>query len=205
MANLASDVVKMGSFNGKRKPSAQDKRAGSKVNVVDIVSEEKRLDLSERETWAVKRFFSIEKTQSKQLIELRDIGQVILDIRGLYTEDTVFSEEVKKREIGKIPYGTRYILMSLAELWSELKPKLGTEGYTSKSPETLVKTLRAEKRENGETTAKRPSKKSKTSKKNQKTDPKMTKAQLLTMIQAGLDNGVITTADLKKMKKTVTK
>ena len=77
MANLASDVVKMGSFNGKRKPSAQDKRAGSKVNVVDIVSEEKRLDLSERETWAVKRFFSIEKTQSKQLIELRDIGQVI--------------------------------------------------------------------------------------------------------------------------------
>ena len=50
MANLASDVVKMGSFNGKRKPSAQDKRAGSKVNVVDIVSEEKRLDLSERET-----------------------------------------------------------------------------------------------------------------------------------------------------------
>ena len=201
MANLASDVVKMGSFTG-RKPSKASTKASSKVNVVDIVSEEKRLDLSARETWAVKRFFSIEKTQGKQLVELKEIGQVILDIRGLYTEDKVFKAEVEKREIGKIPYGTRYILMSLADLWSELEPKLGTEGYTSKSPETLVKTLRAEKRNSGETTAKRPSKKSKTSKK--KTDLKktMTKAQLLQMIQLGLDNGVITTADIKSLKPT---
>lgn len=204
MANLASDVVKMGSFTG-RKPSKASTKAGSKVNVVDIVSEEKRLDLSARETWAVKRFFSIEKTQGKQLVELKEIGQVILDIRGLYTEDKVFKAEVEKREIGKIPYGTRYILMSLADLWSELEPKLGTKGYTSKSPETLVKTLRAEKRKNGEATAKRPTKKSKTSTKKTPLKNGMTKAQLLQMIQLGLDNGVITEADIKKLKKTVTK
>jgi len=204
MANLALDVVKMGSFTGTAKPSASSKRAGSKINVVDIVKEEKRLDLSERETWAVKRFFSIEKTQGNQLKELKEIGQVILDIRGLYTEDKVFKAEVEKREIGKIPYGTRYILMSLADLWSELEPKLGTKGYTSKSPEVLVKALRAEKRANGEATNKRPSKKGKY---NKSTDLKktVTKAQLLQMIQIGLDNGVITEADIKKLKKTVTK
>ena len=94
--------------------------------------------------------------------------------------------------------------MSLADLWSELEPKLGTKGYTSKSPETLVKTLRAEKRENGETTAKRPSKKKKSKSSDKKTDPKMTKAQLLQMVQAGLDSGLITSEDIRKLyKKTV--
>lgn len=203
MTNLAQDIVKMAKNN--RKPSASSRKAGAKINVVDIVSEEKRLDLSTRETWAVKRFFSIEKTQAKQLVELKEIGQVILDIRSLYKSDNEFKQAVEDREIGKIPYGNRYIMMSLADLWSELEPKLGTEGYTSKSAETLVKALRAEKRKNGEATAKRPAKKSKTSQK--KTDLKktVTKAQLLQMIQLGLDNGVITEADIKSMKKTVTK
>ena len=206
MANLANDVVKMGSFTG-RKPSASSKKAGSKVNVVDIVSEEKRLDLSARETWAVKRRLSILSTQDKQLKELVKIGQVIKDVRSLYKSDNEFKKAVEDREIGKIPYDGsygRYILMSLADLWSELEPKLGTEGYTSKSPETLVKTLRAEKRKAGQQTNKRPSKKSKTSQK--KTDLKktMTKAQLLQLIQAGLDNDVITSEDIRKLyKKTV--
>ena len=94
MANLASDVVKMGSFTG-RKPSKASTKAGSKVNVVDIVAEEKRLDLSERETWAVKRFFSIEKTQGKQLVELKDIGAIILELRSLYPSDKQFGKEVE--------------------------------------------------------------------------------------------------------------
>ena len=206
MANLALDVVKMGSFTGTAKPTASSKRAGATVNVVDIVKEEKRLDLSERETWAVKRHKSILSTQDKQLKELVKIGEVIKDVRSLYKSDNEFNTEVAKREIGKIPYDGsygRYILMTLADLWSEIEPKLGSTGYTSKNPESLVKALRTEKRNSGETTAKRPPKKSKTSKK--KTDPKLEKAQLLKMIQAGLDNGVITTADLKKLKKTVTK
>ena len=207
MANLASDVVKMGSFTG-RKPSKASTKAGSKVNVVDIVSEEKRLDLSARETWAVKRHKSIVSTQDKQLKELVQIGQVIKDVRSLYKSDNEFKKAVEDREIGKIPYDGsygRYILMSLADLWSEIEPKVKSGEYTSKNPETLVKALRAEKRKSGETTSKRPSKKSKTSQK--KTDLKktMTKAQLLQMIQLGLDNGVITEAEIKKLKKTVTK
>jgi hypothetical protein len=198
-ANLAQDVVSM--IN--RKPSASSRKASAKANVVDIMAEEKRMDLSARETWAVKRFFSIEKTQAKQLVELKEIGQVILDIRSLYKSDQEFKQAVEDREIGKIPYGNRYIMMSLADLWSELEPKLGTEGYTSKSAEKLVKALRAEKRKNGEATAKRPTKKSKTSQK--KSTPLkngVTKAQLLQMIQLGLDNGVITEADIKSLKPT---
>ena len=201
MTNLAKDFVAMAQ---NRKPSASSRRAGTKHNVVDIVSEEKRLDLSERETWAVKRFFSIEKTQSKQLVELKEIGQVILDVRSLYKSDNEFKLAVEDREIGKIPYGNRYIMMSLADLWSELEPKLGTTGYTSKSAETLVKALRAEKRNNGEATAKRPAKKSKTSQKKTELKKTMTKAQLLQLIQAGLDNDVITSEDIRKLyKKTV--
>lgn len=201
MTNLAKDLTKMAQ---NRKPSASSRRAGTKHNVVDIVSEEKRLDLSERETWAVKRFFSIEKTQSKQLVELKEIGQVILDVRSLYKSDNEFKQAVEDREIGKIPYGNRYIMMSLADLWSELEPKLGTTGYTSKSAETLVKALRAEKRNNGEATAKRPAKKSKTSQKKTELKKTMTKAQLLQLIQAGLDNDVITSEDIRKLyKKTV--
>ena len=201
MTNLAKDFVAMAQ---NRKPSASSRRAGTKHNVVDIVSEEKRLDLSERETWAVKRFFSIEKTQSKQLVELKEIGQVILDVRSLYKSDNEFKQAVEDREIGKIPYGNRYIMMSLADLWSELEPKLGTTGYTSKSAETLVKALRAEKRNNGEATAKRPAKKSKTSQKKTELKKTMTKAQLLQLIQAGLDNDVITSEDIRKLyKKTV--
>ena len=207
MANLASDVVKLGSFTG-RKPSKASTKAGSKVNVVDIVSEEKRLDLSERETWAVKRHKSILSTQDKQLVELVKIGEVIKDVRSLYKSDNEFKAEVEKREIGKIPYDGsygRYILMTLADLWSEIEPKLGSTGYTSKNPESLVKALRTEKRKSGEATAKRPTKKSKTSTKKTPLKNGMTKAQLLQMIQLGLDNGVITEAEIKKLKKTVTK
>lgn len=207
MANLALDVVKMGSFTGTAKPTASSKRAGATVNVVDIVKEEKRLDLSERETWAVKRHKSILSTQDKQLVELVKIGEVIKDVRSLYKSDNEFKAEVEKREIGKIPYDGsygRYILMTLADLWSEIEPKLGSTGYTSKNPESLVKALRTEKRKSGEATAKRPAKKKSSGK---KTDLKktLTKAQLLQMIQLGLDNGVITEAEIKKLKKTVTK
>lgn len=202
MTNLAQDVVNM---MNNRKPSASERKASAKGNVVDIMAEEKRMDLSTRETWAVKRFFSIEKTQANHLKEMAKIGQVILDIRSLYKSDQEFKQAVEDRDIGQIPYGNRYILMSLADLWSELEPKLGTEGYTSKSAETLVKALRAEKRKNGEATAKRPTKgKSKTSQKKSETKTAMTKAQLLQLIQAGLDNDVITSEDIRKLyKKTV--
>ena len=200
--NLAQDVVSM--IN--RKPSAQSRKAGAKVNVVDIVSEEKRLDLSSRETWAVKRHTAILNTQDKHLRDLVEIGKVILDVRSLYKSDNEFKQAVEDRPIGKIAYSGsygRYILMQLADLWSELEPKLGTDGYTSKSPETLVKKLKAEKRENGEATAKRGNKgKSKTSRKKSPLKNGVTKAQLLQMIQLGLDNGVITEADIKSLKPT---
>lgn len=208
MANLATDVVKMGSFTGKpKKLSASERKAGATVNVVDIVSEEKRLDLSSRETWAVKRHKSILSTQDKQLKELVQIGQVIKDVRSLYKSDNEFKAEVAKREIGKIPYDGsygRYILMSLADLWSEIEPKLGTTGYTSKNPETLVKTLKAEKRKAGQQTNKRPSKKKSSGK---KTDAKkeLTKAQVLQMLQGAVAQGLIVKDDLKAINWTVTK
>lgn len=202
MTNLAQDVVSM--IN--RKPSAQSRKAGAKVNVVDIVSEEKRLDLSSRETWAVKRHTAILNTQDKHLRDLVEIGKVILDVRSLYKSDNEFKAAVEDRPIGKIAYSGsygRYILMQLADLWSELEPKLGTEGYTSKSPETLVKKLKAEKRDNGEATAKRGNKrKPKASQKKTPLKNGVTKAQLLQMIQLGLDNGVITEADIKSLKPT---
>jgi len=205
MANLANDVVKM--MKNNRKPSASDRKAGATTNVVDIVSEEKRLDLSARETWAVKRHKSIISTQDSQLKELVKIGQVIKDVRSLYKSDNEFKTAVEDREIGKIPYDGsygRYILMCLADLWSEIEPKLGTTGFTSKNPESLVKALRALKRKSGEATAKRPSKKTTSSKKKTELKKTMTKAQLLQMIQIGLDNDVITSEDIRKLyKKTV--
>ncbi len=204
MTNLAKDLTKMAQ---NRKPSASSRRAGTKHNVVDIVSEEKRLDLSERETWAVKRHTAILNTQDKQLRDLVEIGKVIKDVRSLYKSDNEFKTAVEDREIGKIPYDGsygRYILMCLADLWSEIEPKLGTTGYTSKNPESLVKALRTEKRKSGEATAKRPAKKSKTSQKKTELKKTMTKAQLLQLIQAGLDNDVITSEDIRKLyKKTV--
>ena len=207
MANLALDVVKMGSFTGTAKPTASSKRAGATVNVVDIVKEEKRLDLSERETWAVKRHKSILSTQDKQLVELVKIGQVIKDVRSLYKSDNEFKAEVEKREIGKIPYDGsygRYILMTLADLWSEIEPKVKSGEYTSKNPESLVKALRTEKRKSGEATAKRPAKKKSSGK---KTDAKkeLTKAQVLQMLQGAVAQGLIVKDDLKAINWTVTK
>jgi hypothetical protein len=112
------------------KPSADVQRV-----VVEIPSE-----LQARAAKAAKRYVAIQTTQTKQLVELKDIGSVILELRSLYASDKQFGSEIKATPFSVISRQDRYDLMKLAEFWDGIQTAI-TEGKmaASTSPTMLVR------------------------------------------------------------------
>ena len=202
MNNLAQDLVNMAT---SRKPSTQEKKAGASANVKDIMAEEKSMNLSERETQALKDYNRITSyARDKALPTQAKIGQVVLDKRKACTSDQAFKKAMETSPLAEIPYGQRKICMDLAEYWSKIEPLLGTEGYTSTSADLLVRKYKAD---NGIGKKRGTQNKSKSKSSNKKTPAKngVTKAQVLAMLQASIKSGVIVKDDLKDLDWTVTK
>lgn len=197
--SLAQDLVAM---SQTRKPSTNEKKASSTANVKDIMTEEKAMNLPERETAALKTWNRINDYAKKSLPQLAEIGQVVLDKRKACTDDQSFAKAMESSPLAEIPYGQRKICMDLAEYWDKIKPLLGTEGYTSTSADLLVRKYKADngigKKRGPQTTKKKSSK---------KTPAKsgVTKAQVLAMLQAAVKSGVVVKDDLKDIDWTVTK
>ena len=202
MTNLAQDVVALAKNN--RKPSASSRKAAGTSNVKDIMKEEKRMNLPERETAALKAWNRINNYAKKSLPQLAEIGQVVLDKRKACTDDQSFAKAMESSPLAKIPYGQRKICMDLAEYWSKIKPLLGTVGYTSTSADLLVRKYKADngigKKRGAQTPKGKKSSGKKTPVKND-----MTKAQVLAMLQASIKSGLIVKDDLKDLDWTVTK
>jgi len=89
---------------------------GTKVSVSN-----EHNDLTDRQTKAANRFTAIQKTQRQHLLEMKDIGDVILDTRRLYESDKVFGQEVEKTPLKVISRQDRYVLMKLAENWDAIQ------------------------------------------------------------------------------------
>jgi len=198
--SLAQDLVAM---SQTRKPSTNEKKASAKANVKDILVEEKAMNLSERETAALKTWNRLNEYAKKSLPQLAEIGQVVLDKRKACTDDQSFAKAMESSPLAKIPYGQRKICMDLAEYWSKIEPLLGTVGYTSTSADLLVRKYKAD---NG-IGKKRGAQTPKNKKSSKKTPAKsgVTKAQVLAMLQASIKSGVIVKDDLKDLDWTVTK
>lgn len=202
MSNLAQDLVAM---SQNRKPSTNEKKASAKANVKDILVEEKAMNLSERETEALKDYNRITSYARKNALPtMAKIGQVILDKRKACASDQAFKKALESSPLAEIPYGQRKICMDLAEYWSKIEPLLGTEGYTSTSADLLVRKYKADngigKKRGAQTPKGKKSSEKKTPAKNG-----VTKAQVLAMLQASIKAGVIVKDDLKDLDWTVTK
>jgi hypothetical protein len=112
---------------------------GTKVSVSN-----EHNDLTDRQTKAANRFTAIQKTQRQHLVEMKDIGDVILETRRLYESDKEFGQAVEKTPLKVISRQDRYVLMKLAENWdaiqtaikdgkmkSSTSPKILTDQYRS--------------------------------------------------------------------------
>ena len=190
-------LAKILDMQTNRKPTTQEKRAGATANLKGF-NEEKRMGLPERELKAVKDFKRITNYQRKTMLPvLVSIGQVILDKRLANPSDNDFNEVMKTSPMSEIPYANRKICQDLAKYWKGLQPLIGTKGYTSTSPETLVRQYRVL---NG--LAKKKGANSAGGASNQKTkvvDAKLSKEQILAMIQVSLESGTISSKDLQKI------
>jgi hypothetical protein len=78
-------------------------------------------DLTDRQTKAANRFTAIQKTQRQHLVEMKDIGDVILETRRLFESDKEFGQAVEKTPLKAISRQDRYVLMKLAENWDAIQ------------------------------------------------------------------------------------
>ena len=78
-------------------------------------------DLTDRQTKAANRFTAIQKTQRQHLVEMKDIGDVILETRRLFESDKEFGQAVEKTPLKTISRQDRYVLMKLAENWDAIQ------------------------------------------------------------------------------------
>lgn len=78
-------------------------------------------DLKDRQTKAANRFTAIQKKQREHLVEMKDIGDVILETRRLFESDKEFGQAVEKTPLKAISRQDRYVLMKLAENWDAIQ------------------------------------------------------------------------------------
>jgi ElaB/YqjD/DUF883 family membrane-anchored ribosome-binding protein len=125
-----------------KKPSADVQQV-----VVEIPSE-----LQAKAAKAAKRYVAIKATQTKQLVELKDIGAIILELRSLYPSDKQFGKEVENTPFGVISRQERYDLMKLAEFWDGIQSAIADETIKpSTSPTLLVRSYSALLKDTGNT------------------------------------------------------
>jgi len=89
---------------------------GTKVSVSN-----EHNDLTDRQTKAANRFTAIQKKQREHLVEMKDIGDVILETRRLFESDKEFGQAVEKTPLKAISRQDRYVLMKLAENWDAIQ------------------------------------------------------------------------------------
>ena len=89
---------------------------GTKVSVSN-----EHNDLKDRQTKAANRFTAIQKKQREHLVEMKDIGDVILETRRLFESDKEFGQAVEKTPLKAISRQDRYVLMKLAENWDAIQ------------------------------------------------------------------------------------
>jgi len=200
MSNVQK-IFNDGMGNTGRKPSGKVIQVKG-ANVPDRKAEEARLNLSQREEQAAKSFLRINGYAKRSLSDLASIGQVILDKRKACGDnDKAFSKAIESSPLKVISYQQRKVLQDFAEFWTRIEQKIKTDpkNWTSTSPDTLVRQIKAEL-QTGKKRGANPPKGDKGKDKAAKNG--VTKAQILQMIQLGLDSGVITTKDLKGLKPT---
>lgn len=147
------NVASPNASSAKRKVTSR-KAAITKVNAAAIAKKptaqvqnvpvEIPSELQAKAAKAAKRYVAIQTTQGKQLVELKDIGSVILELRSLYASDKQFGSEIKATPFAVIPRQARYDLMKLAEFWDGIQTAI-TEGKlaASTSPTLLVRSYSA--------------------------------------------------------------
>lgn len=126
-------------------------------------------ELASKMHWAGTRYKSIVANRAKQLVELKDIGQVILDYRQACPSDKEFGRQIKATALKVISQQDRNDLMWLASNWDKIEDLKSKGDLSSNSVGVLRKQLRelesnkvADKTPKG-VTAKSTSSKSKTS------------------------------------------
>ena len=78
-------------------------------------------DLKDRMKKAANRFTAIQKKQREHLVELKDIGDVLAELRRLYESDKVFGQEVEKTPLKAISRQDRYVLLQLSNNWDAIQ------------------------------------------------------------------------------------
>ena len=125
-SNNTAQIVDFGN-NSANKLAKQSKSAkgrqrrvlASTGTKVSVSSEHN--DLTDRQTKAANRFTAIQKTQRQHLVEMKDIGDVILETRRLFESDKEFGQAVEKTPLKAISRQDRYVLMKLAENWDAIQ------------------------------------------------------------------------------------
>lgn len=78
-------------------------------------------DLKDRMKKAANRYSAIQKKQREHLVELKNIGDVLAELRRLYESDKVFGQEVEKTPLKAISRQDRYVLLQLSNNWDAIQ------------------------------------------------------------------------------------
>lgn len=99
-------------------------------------------ELSSKMVWASKRYKSIVSTRAKQLVDLKEIGAVILDYRNACPSDKEFGKQIKATPLKAISQQDRNDLMWLASNWEKIEDLKNKGTLSSNSVGVLRKQLR---------------------------------------------------------------
>lgn len=135
VAKLNNEVVNP-AINSEAEVPAKIKDFG-KVDVVTVSDE-----LSEKMVWAGKRYKSIVSTRAKQLVELKEIGSVLLEYRQLHKSDKAYGKAVAKTPLKVVSQQDRNDLMWLASNWTKIEDLRSKGTLSSNSVGVLRKQLR---------------------------------------------------------------
>ena len=124
----ASNTAKVVDFqnNSANKLAKQSKSAKGRQRRVITDSGVKvtvslSVDLKDRMKKAANRFTAIQNKQREHLVELKNIGDVLAELRGLYESDKVFGQEVEKTPLKAISRQDRYVLLQLSNNWDAIQ------------------------------------------------------------------------------------
>ena len=184
--------------------------------LVNLHADRKALDLNTRSKWALDAWIKVANRQSKDLLTLVKIGQVVLAERGLHKSDNAFGEAMKNHVLGELPYSVRINTMKLAKYWDvetvgtseEIGIKAlrdaGVDIFQSNSAEKLQKAyaklektldqLDNPKPETPETEAEE-------TEATETDDGRLTKEQVLVNLGAAIDASVLTAEDVRAFLK----
>ena len=120
MKTQASTIQATTTATAKKANSQTSRKAKLSPEVkayVNLQADRKALDLNTRSEWALDAWIKVSNRQSKDLLTLVKIGQVVLAERSLHKSDNAFGEAMKDHVLGELPYSVRINTMKLAKYW----------------------------------------------------------------------------------------